>query len=143
MGRRFVNHLLVQLILVVVVAATAGLGAFTLMGAVGGTAMGVAPEFSFGLVEDIVCPEGTLEYYSVQRGYHEPGESEPHVECVSLEGEREDVLLPAIGAVLGMTFTAAFVVGFLLLWIPLAVVGWLVTRRVTTRRQLAMGLTGE
>ena len=130
MGKRFVGHLLVQLVVVAVVGVMAGLCALVMMGAIGGTAMGVAPEFSFGLVADLVCPEGTLEYYSVQRSYHEPGESEPHVECVSEEGEREDVLLPAISAVLGLTFAAVFVIAFLPMWAVLAAATWFVTRRV-------------
>ncbi len=130
MNKRFLSHLLVQLLVVVFVGAITGFNALILMGGVGGVAMGVAPEFSFGLVADVVCPEGTLEYYSIQRSYHEPGESEPHVECVSEEGESEDVLLLAVLAVLGLTFAAAFVITFPLMWLPLAVVAWIVTRRV-------------
>lgn len=132
MGKRLVSHLLVQLVVVAVVGATAGLCALVSMGGIGGTAMGVAPEFSFGLVADMVCPEGTLEYYSVQRSYHEPGESEPHVECVGEDGEREDVLFPAVLAVLGLTFAGGFVIAFLPAWVVLALVGWFVTRRVMT-----------
>ncbi len=130
MGKRFIIHLGVQLLIVIVVAVFTGFGALILAGGIGGVAMAVAPGFTFGLVADAVCPEGTLEYYSVQRGYHEPGESEPHVECVSEDGQRENVLLPAIAAVMGLTFAAVFVVIFLLVWIPLALVGWLVTREV-------------
>lgn len=129
-GRRFTSHLLVQLLVVAVAGVSAAFSALVLTGGIGGVAMGVAPEFSFGLVADIVCPEGRLEYYSVRRSYHQPGESEPHVECVGEEGQREDVLVPAILAVLGLTFAAVFVSAFLPVWILLAVTGWFVTRRV-------------
>lgn len=130
MGKRFAGHLLVQVLVVVVAGATTGFTALALAGGIGGVAMGVAPEFSFGLVAGVVCPAGRLEYTAVQRSYHQPGESEPHLECVGQDGGREGVLLPAILAVLGLTFAAASVVTFLPVWAPLALVGWFVTRWV-------------
>lgn len=131
MGKRFVAHLLVQVLVAVVAGATTGFSALVLTGGIGGVAMGVAPELSFGLVAGVVCPAGSLEYTAVQRSYHQPGESEPHLECVGQDGETEDVLLPAILAVLGLTFAAASVVTFLPVWVPLALVGWFVTRWAT------------
>ena len=130
MRKRFTSHLLVQLLVLAVAGVSAAFSALVLTGGIGGVAMGVAPELSFGLVSNIVCPQGRLETSSVRRSYHQPGESGPHVECVGGGGEREDVLLPAILAVLGLTFAAVFVSAFLPVWILLAVAGWFVTRRV-------------
>jgi len=135
MIKRFLIHLIVQLGVLIAVGGMAGFTAIILMGGIGGTAMGVAPEFTFGMVKNIVCPEGTLEYYSQKRSYHEPGESEPHVECVSDDGVQEDVLLPAILGVLGATFLVAFGVVFLLVFIPLAIVAFIVTRKVMSGRK--------
>ena len=59
--KRFSIHLLVQLGVLVAVGTMAAFGALIAMGGIGGVAMGVAPEFTFGLVADFVCPEGTLE----------------------------------------------------------------------------------
>jgi len=130
MIKRFSIHFIVQLGVLIAVGAMAGFTAIIIMGGIGGTAIGVAPEFTFGTVGDIVCPEGTLEYYSKQRSYHEPGESEPHVECVSVTGVHKDILLPAIFGVLGVIFVAAFSVVFLPIFIPLAIVAFIVTRKV-------------
>jgi hypothetical protein len=107
-----------------------GFCALVSMGGIGGLAMGVAPEATFGLVENFVCPEGaSLEYYSVQRSYHEPGESEPHVECVSADGTREDALLRAVLTVLG----GAFLIVFAPLFIPLALLALIVPHKLVGR----------
>ena len=135
MVKRLSIHLVVQIGVLVVIGAMAGFCALISMGGIGGTAMGVAPEFSFGLVEAIVCPEGTLDVYSEQQSYHRPGESEPHVECVSADGSREDVLIPAILAVLGSTFAIAFVVFFVPVFLPLAVLAWILTRKTIKAQQ--------
>lgn len=139
MIKRFSIHLIVQLGVLIAVGAMAGFTAIILMGGIGGTAMGIAPEFIFGMVGDIVCPEGTLEYYSQQRSYHEPGESEPHVECVSDNGVHEDVLIPAIFGVLGVTFLAAFSVVFLPVFIPLAIVAFIVTSKLISGQEAGFG----
>ena len=106
---RFRNILLVQLLGLLIVCGCAGFFALTSFGVIGGVSMGVSPEPTFKLVEGVVCPEGsTVEYYEKKYSYHEPGEAEPHVECVSADGERNDVTLPAIGAVLGGSFLLCF-----------------------------------
>lgn len=130
MLKRYSIHLIVQFVMLIVAATIVFIPAITIMGGIGGTAIGVAPEFTFRLVNGIVCPEGTLEYYSVQRSYHEPGESEPHVECIRPDGHRENVLIPAIFSVLGFTFLTAFS-GFLLItFIPLSAVAFILTRKI-------------
>lgn len=103
------NTLLVQLLGLLVVCGCAGFFALTTFGAIGGVSMGVSPEPTFKLVEGVVCPEGsTVEYYEKKYSYHEPGEAEPHVECVFANGEHSDVTLPAIGTVLGGSFLLCF-----------------------------------
>ena len=101
--------LLIQLLGLLIVCSCAGFFALTSFGIIGGVSMGLSPEPTFKLVEGIVCPEGsTVDYYEKKYSYHEPGEAEPHVECVSAGGERSDVTLPAIGAVLGGSFLLCF-----------------------------------
>lgn len=106
---RLRNILLVQLLGLLVVCGCAGFFSLTTFGALGGVSMGVSPEPTFKLVEGVVCPEGsTVEYYEKHYSYHEPGEAEPHVECISTNGDRSDVTLPAIGVVLGGSFLLCF-----------------------------------
>jgi hypothetical protein len=103
------NILLVQLLGFLVVCSCAGFFALISFGVIGGVSMGLSPESTFKLVEGVVCPEGsTVEYYEKKHSYHEPGEAEPHVECVSADGEHSDVTLPAIGSVLGGSFLLCF-----------------------------------
>ena len=128
--KRFLIHLFVQLGVLIVVGVMAGVGALIAMGTVGGVAMGVAPEFTFGLVADYVCPEGELEYYAVERSYHEPGASEPHVDCITADGAKEDVLLPAILAVLGGTFLGSFLIVFVPVFLILAIIAYVITRKI-------------
>ncbi len=62
-------------------------------------------------LESVICPEGTtVSYYSVRYIYHEPGESEPHVECVSPDGSVQDVTGAALFKTLGITFAGSFLV---------------------------------
>ncbi len=112
MKGRFSNTLIFQILALVVVGSAAGFLAIVLFGAIGGVAVAVTPEFSFGLVKDVICPDGELEYYAVQRSYHEPGESEPHLECVENNEVHTNVLLPGIGSVLGLSFLAVFLLVF-------------------------------
>jgi len=129
-------HLLVQVGVLLIIGAFAGFTALTLFGAIGGVAMGVAPEPTFGLVEDIVCPEGfNINYYEVKRSYHEPGESEPHVECIKEDGQSEDVLLKAILIVLGLTFIGVFLIVFIPIFFPVAIIGYFITRKVIKSRK--------
>ena len=107
--KRVRNSLLVQVFGLLIVCGCAGFFALTSFGIIGGVSMGVSPDSTFKLVESVVCPEGsTVDYYEKKYSYHEPGEAEPHVECVSPNGDRSDVTLPAIGAVLGSSFLLCF-----------------------------------
>ncbi len=68
-------------------------------------------------VSGYICPAGTeVNIYSVRRSYHEPGESEQVVECISPDGSVQDVT----GRALGITVGGSFVAGFLLCCIPLS-----------------------
>ena len=128
MGRS--GKLLIHLGIVLAVGLFAGFLALITAGGIGGVAIGVAPEFTFRQVEDLICPAGTtLAYDSVQRSYHEPGESEPIVECVREDGTAQDALLRAIFIVLGVTFLAIFLIAFLGLLIPIEIIVLIISRR--------------
>ncbi len=103
--------------------------ALTLGGALGGAAMGVAPEPVFGLTEGFLCEDDArLEYFSVRRSYHIPGESEPHLECVDPDGTRHDVLPGAILLVVLGAIGAVFAGSFILLAIPFSLAAWFISR---------------
>ena len=107
--KRVRNILFVQLFGLLIVCGCAGFFALTSFGIVGGVSMGVNPVSTFEMVEGVVCPEGsTIDYYEKKYSYHEPGEAEPHVECISANGDHSDVTLPAIGTVLGGSFLLCF-----------------------------------
>jgi hypothetical protein len=135
--KRAVTHLLVQIGVLIVVGVLSGFIALISIGVIGGTAMGVIPEFTFGLVEDYVCPGARLEYSSVQRSYHQPGESEPIVECVDEQGGREEALLPAITAVL----VGTFLIVFLAIFLPGVILGSVIVF-VMTRKALSLSQRG-
>ena len=98
--------------------------------------MGIAPISTFGLVEGFVCPEGTALIYSeVKRSYHDPGESEPQILCVDPDGKGLDVLLDAILTVLGMVFIGVWLASFVPLFIPFAVIGFILTRKSLRSRE--------
>jgi len=110
--------------------------AIILAGAIGGVAMGVAPESTFGLVERFICPEGShLEYTSVKRSFHEPGESEPFLVCVSETGEETDVLLKGIFAVFLLFFIFIFlfvftIALFIALFVPDLLINWVRRKKI-------------
>ena len=140
MTKRSLIQLPLQFGALITALMLSGFCALVSMGGIGGVAMGVAPEFTFGLVGDFVCPEGaSLEYYSVQRSYHEPGESEPHVECVSVDGTRENALIPAILTVLG----GAFLIVFVPLFIPLAILALVVPHKLVGAFRRRRGASGD
>lgn len=133
--KKLLIHLGVQALLVLSVSGAAAFAAILTAGAVGGVAMGVAPQPTFGLVEDLLCAEGfQLQYSSVTRSYHQPGESEPHLECVGPAGESEDVLLEGILAVLGLATLGSFAAAFLPAYLPLSILAVLLTTRVLRDR---------
>ncbi len=95
--------------------------------------MGIAPAQTFALTQGIVCPSGELEYSSIRRSYHKPGESEPHIECVSPDGGHRDVFFPAVVTILGIAFLGVL--------IPVFVIGALVVGLL--QRFLARGGAGN
>jgi hypothetical protein len=107
----------------------AGFIALISSGAIGGSAIGVAPQVTFDLVEPVLCQPGeTLEFHSIRRSYHLPGESEPRLECVDEAGLRRDVLGRGILYVLGAVFLATWLIAFLLIAIPLVIAALLLVR---------------
>ena len=134
MIKRISIHLLVQLVVILLVGSIAGFTALISFGAIGGVAMGIAPDSTFSLIEGIVCPEGTsLKYYQIKRSYHEPGESEPHVECIEAgQVVSEDVLPEAVLVVLGLSFAGVFLAVFVPVFIILAIIAFILTRMAMT-----------
>ena len=65
---------------------------------------------------------------SIRRSYHQPGESEPHLECVDEAGLRRDVLGRGILYVLGAVFLTTWLVAFVLIAIPLVITALLLVR---------------
>jgi hypothetical protein len=98
---------------ILLAACVAGFLATILFGAIGGVAMGIAPKTAFGWTAPLLCPPGSfLEYRSVVRSYHRPGESEPHLDCYWRGDRREDVLLKGIALVLGGSWLLVFGASF-------------------------------
>ena len=56
-----------------------------------------------------------LEY----RSYNRPGESEPHVKCVSPDRKRPNVTGQAIATVMGLTAALSFLLILALMYLPL------------------------
>ena len=109
MFKRLGIHLLVQAVILFFAVSVAGFAALVIMGAAGGVAVGVAPEQTFGMFEQYICPAPEkLAYESIRRSYHRPGESEPHVYCVSTDGKERDVTGEAILITLGLFAGGAF-----------------------------------
>ena len=123
-----------QLGAILLAGGLAGFASLILGGALGGVAMGVAPEPTFRLTEGLLCADDArLEYFSIRRSYHRPGESEPHVECVAADGTRQDVLLKAILVVLLIAFAAAFTSVFVILLIPFSLAAYCAGRGMRGR----------
>lgn len=121
--------------LALVAAGGVAMFAIIMAAAIGGAAIGVAPEWSFGLVKPVICPgESRLHYYSIERSYHEPGESEPHLECISDDGQNQDVLLAGIAAVVVGTFLLFFGLSFIAIYLPLAVLAFYLMRKFNQNR---------
>lgn len=123
------TSLLTCAVAVTLACLAAGFIALISSGAIGGSAMGLAPQVTFDLVGPVLCQPGeTLEFSSIRRSYHQPGESEPHLECVDDAGLRRDVLVGGILSVLGAVFLVTWLVAFLLIAIPLVIVALLLLR---------------
>jgi hypothetical protein len=135
MRRPIVVYLFAQVVALSLACAAAAFVGLPLAGFLGGGAIGVAPDLAFGIVEPVVCPDGSyLEFTAIRRSYHRPGEAELHVECVAADGSRKDVLLPAVLSVLGVAFLAVFAPVLVLVGLPLTLVAYVGTRAILSRR---------
>ena len=131
MKKKWIAHLIVQLLLLILACGTAGFTALVALGVVGGTSLGVAPQQAFGLVGGLICPAPErLEYTDIRRSYHRPGESEPRVECVSPDGKRRDVTGQAIATVLGVSAVVSFLLVFMVIYLPLGLLGLFVVSKI-------------
>jgi hypothetical protein len=129
--KRLILHFIVQVVLFMIICSTAVFNALILMGGIGGTALSVVPEFSFGVVGNLICPDGELEYYEIRRSYHTPGEREPNLVCTSEDGLEKDVILQGILAVLGATFILVFAITFIPIFFPLSITALVITQKFT------------
>jgi hypothetical protein len=116
-----------------IICPTAVFTALILLGGIGGTALGVAPDFSFGVVRNLICPNGELQYEELRRSYHTPGEREPNLVCISDDGLEKDVILQGVLTVLGATFILVFAISLIILFVPLSIIALVVTGKITHR----------
>jgi hypothetical protein len=115
--------ILIFLFTVIIMGVLGGLYSLIFAGMAGGTALGLAPKFSFGLVERYVCPEGAyLQYKSGQSAASGTPDNSYSINCVTQDGRIIQGMKPrAISAVIGMYFLLCFIPtylpGAILLWI--------------------------
>ena len=113
-------ELLIFLFTVIIMGVLGGLYSLIFAGAAGGTALVLAPKFSFELVGRYVCPEGAhLQYESGQSGISENSYS---INCVTQDGKViQGMKSRAVFSVIGMYFLLCFIPtylpGTILLWI--------------------------
>jgi len=118
-----------QYLLIIAIAA---LAALLFAGITAGSVLDIAPEFSLGLVERVVCPQGqTLEYrelgqvtYTDSEGTHNA--ANVSISCVASDGTRVE---GKTGAVIGALLGLYFVVFFVLLAPAGLLVRWFLLRR--------------
>ncbi|MEX2029536.1 MAG: hypothetical protein WD906_00980 [Anaerolineales bacterium] len=130
--RNAVAYLLAEVVALSIACSAAAFVALPSAGALGGITIGVDPRFAFGIVERSVCPDGSLEFTSIRRSYHRPGEAEMHLDCVASDGSRSNVLLQGVLLVLGVAFLAIFVPVFVIFGLPLGLIAYLVTRAIVS-----------
>jgi hypothetical protein len=122
MKKRLVE-ILIFLVTVVIMGVLGGLYSLIFAGVAGGTALNLAPKFSFELMGRYVCPEGDhLQYENGQNAASGMPENSYSVNCVSQDGTIiQGVKSRAISSVIGMYFLLCFIPTFLpgaiLLWI--------------------------
>jgi hypothetical protein len=119
MKKRLVE-ILIFLFTVIFMGVLGGLYSLIFAGMAGGTALSLAPKFSFELVGRYVCPEDAkLQYDNGQNGT--PGNAST-VNCINQDGTIIQGMKPrAISSVINMYFLLCFIPtylpGAILLWI--------------------------
>ena len=124
--KKRLTKLLIFLFTVIVMGMLGSLYSLVFAGMASGTALGLAPQFSFGLVEKYVCPDGAhLQYESGQSHISGTSNNSTSINCVSQDGTVIQGMKPqAVSAVIGMYFLLCFIPtyipGAILLWIILS-----------------------
>lgn len=128
---------LVQLLVLAVVAIVIGFFALVTAATFGAPLLAMQPEWTLGLVEGVVCPEGSeLEFEAVRQSWHRPGEYTPVVSCVAADGSRlEGREMRGIFAVLG----GAFLICFIPLFVPAAILSVFVVHKLMKEGRKAFG----
>ena len=122
MKKRLVE-LLIFLFTVIIMGVLGGLYSLIFAGVAGGTALNLAPKFSFELVGRYVCPEGAnLQYENGQSAASGTFNNSYSISCVTQDGTVvEGMKSRATTSVIGMYFLLCFIPtylpGAILLWI--------------------------
>jgi hypothetical protein len=135
--RSLLGEGLVQLLVLAVVATAIGFFALVTAATFGAPLLAMQPEWTLGLVEGAVCPQGSeLEFEAVRQSWHRPGEYTPNVSCVAADGSRlEGREARAIFAALG----GAFLICFVPLFVPAALVSVFVVHKLMKEGRKAFG----
>lgn len=130
----------IQIAVLAGVAAVIGFFALVTAATFGAPLTAMAPEFTLGLVDGFVCPEGTeLEFEAVRQSWHRPGEYTPEVTCVGADGTRlEGRAMRALFTVLG----GAFLICFVPLFVPAAILSIVVVHKLAKEGRKAFGGSG-
>ena len=121
--KKHLVELLIFLFTVIIMGMLGGLYSLIFAGVAGGTALSLAPKFSFGLVERYVCPEGAhFQYESGQSAAYGAFDNSYSINCITQDGTViQGLKSRAISSVIGMYFLLCFIPTFLpgtiLLWI--------------------------
>ncbi len=108
MKNRLTGVILGQIILLVIVCTVSTFIALTSFGGIAGVAIASDPEAMFKYTAPLTCPNGTVDFQEYHTTYNEPGENNFFVDCVTADGNRNDVTLPAIGYSLLGFYLACF-----------------------------------
>ena len=111
MKKRLVE-LVIFLFTVIIMGVLGGLYSLIFAGAVGGSALVLAPEFSFELVGRYVCPEGA--HLQVEIGQSSIFDNSYLINCVTKDGMViQGMKFRAIFSVIGMYFLLCFIPTYL------------------------------
>src|ERR1700687_4884989 len=88
----------------------AGIVAVVAAAILGGPTLGLAPQFSVGLVAPLICPSGgRVQYTALHQSYQRPGQSTPPVECWAADGTHHDITIQSIFTFFGAVAAVVFV----------------------------------
>ena len=120
--RKWLLRLSVQIILTVLAGCIIAGNAIFFGLMMGGVSAAVAQDFTFGLVESWVCPQGMN--IEVVEGRQWESSTEIFAFCVNKNGERvKEVLVQSLLSIFGLFSLACFIP----LFFPIAIILWILT----------------